>query len=55
MPHPTKECKDVIKKEVASGTDPKSAGLIAAVVKLIKDNYKLIIDGLVKLKKLKKA
>jgi hypothetical protein len=55
VPRPTKEGQELIKKEVASGTDPRSASLIAAVVKLIKDNFKLIIDGLVKLGKLKKA
>ena len=40
---------------VKQGTDVMSADLKIAMVKLITDNYKLIIDELVKRKKLKKA
>ncbi len=40
---------------VKQGTDVVSADLKMAVVKLITDNYKLMIDELVKRKKLKKA
>jgi hypothetical protein len=40
---------------VQKGIDVKSADLKNAVVKLIKDNYKLLIEKLVKRKKLKKA
>ncbi len=40
---------------VQKGTDVKSVELKNAVIKLIKDNYRLIIDELVKRKKLRKA
>ena len=42
-------------EEVKKGTNVNSADLREAVVKLIQDNYKLIIDELVKLNELKKA
>jgi len=55
VPHPTPAGEATVHKEVTSGTDPKSGSLINAVVALIKDNYKLIIDELVKRKVLKRA
>jgi len=47
----TKQLTEIVKK----GTDVKSTDLKTAVVKLVKDNYKLIIDELVSRKKLKRA
>jgi hypothetical protein len=55
VPHTTPAGEATVHKEVTSGTDPKSGSLINAVVALIKDNYKLIIDELVKRKVLKRA
>ena len=55
VPRPTSPGETLVKKEVASGTDPKSTKLIDAVVTLITTNYKIILDELVKRGVLKKA
>lgn len=48
VPHPTAGAGEkVVKDEVTAGTDPKSAGLITAIVKLIMDNFTAIIDKLI--------
>jgi LysM repeat protein len=53
VPHPTAGAgKTQIQKAVSSGTDPTSAGLIGAAVALIKGNFKMIIEELIKRKKL---
>jgi hypothetical protein len=44
-----------IKAKVASGTDPKAASLISAIVTLVNTNYRLIINELVKRGYLRKA
>jgi hypothetical protein len=55
VPRPTAAGEKLIKTEVMSGTDPKSAKLIDAVVDLIRTNYKIILDELVNRGVLKKA
>ena len=54
-PKPSKAGTTQLVDAVKKGTDVASADLKKAVVKLIKDNYRLIIDELVKRKKLQKA
>ena len=54
-PRPSASGMKQLVAAVDTGTDVNSAELKKAVVKLIKANYKLIIDELVKRKKLKKA
>jgi uncharacterized protein DUF4157/LysM domain-containing protein len=55
VPRATAAGQATIKAEVASGTDPKSPTLRAAVAALITDNYPLLLKELVALKKLRKA
>ncbi len=55
VPHTTKTGAATVKSSVDSGTDTTSATLVASIVKMIKDNYKLILDALVKRGILKKA
>jgi LysM repeat protein len=55
VPRPTKAGASVVKTSVDSGTDIKSTTLVGSIVKMIKDNYKLILDALVKRGILKKA
>ncbi|HET9235416.1 MAG TPA: hypothetical protein VFP10_14880, partial [Candidatus Eisenbacteria bacterium] len=47
VPRPTAQGQQLIQQEVASGTDPKSAPLVDAVVQLLKDNHKAILAELV--------
>lgn len=54
-PVPTKESAAAIQQIVNKGTNIKEGALIDAVVQLIKDNYVLIRDELVKRGRLKKA
>ena len=55
VPYPTSAGETQIKSKVASGTDPKSTGLVAAIVALVKTNYLVIIKELVTRKILSKA
>ena len=55
VPHPTPVGEATVKKETASGTDPKSAPLIDAVAGMIRDNYRLILNELVSRGFLRKA
>ena len=54
-PQPTADGVTQVSDAVTKGTDITSADLKNAVVSLIKKNYKLILDELVKRKKLRKA
>lgn len=54
-PRPSATGAPQLADTIKQGTDVKSADLKRAMVKLIADNYKLIIDELVKRKKLKRA
>ena len=45
MPHTTKTGAATVKSSVHSGTDTMSATLVASIVKMIKDNYILILDA----------
>ena len=54
-PRPSAAGIKQVASELKKGAEIKSKGLRQSVVNLIKKNYKLIIDELVKLKKLKKA
>ncbi|WP_280922634.1 eCIS core domain-containing protein [Streptomyces flavochromogenes] len=55
VPHVTTRGETIVKENVTSGTDPKSAALIDATVSLIRENYLLIITELEKRNVLKKA
>jgi hypothetical protein len=48
VPTPTTKGETDIKATVASGTDPKDAGLVRAVVALVNSHYLLILSELVK-------
>jgi LysM repeat protein len=55
VPFPTAAGETEIKAKVASGTDPKEASLISAIVALVNTNYLVIISELVKRGYLRKA
>lgn len=54
-PQPSADGVNQMAKELRKGADIASPELKKAVVKLVQDNYKMIIDELVKRKKLRKA
>jgi hypothetical protein len=54
-PRPSAAGSKQLVDAVSKGTDVKSADLKKAIVALINSNYRLIIDELVKLGKLRKA
>jgi LysM repeat protein len=55
VPRPTGEGAATVRAAVEAGTDPKQPALVTAVAKLITDNYKLILEELVKRNKLRRA
>jgi LysM repeat protein len=54
-PKPSPEGTGPLQQSVTSGTDVKSAALRQAIVKLIQDNYELLLAELIKRNKLQKA
>jgi hypothetical protein len=55
VPHPTAAGTRIVTEKVTTGTDPKTASLVAAVVALINENYMLLRAELVKRGFLRKA
>lgn len=55
VPFPTATGEADVKTAITDGLDPKSSTLLAAVVALVKSNYLLILNELVKRKYLRKA